>query len=349
MLDLFDLLSLFEDKSDWSQLMQILLGSLICVVGAICANLGLIIQKLPASRSQLLVKIGGWVAFVLGQLVVWGSMALIPASISAILTSVSVLSNAALAPLLLHESLTWEGAGLMLAIFVGSVMAVLAPKSESEDELVDISVSTVIKMCLQPSFLIILAVMAVTIVGVQRKFRHGPEPPLTASLCCATISVLLAKCCAMILSQSLHQSSSKIQSRLVNLPGLILALLFATVAFFSIFLLNRALQRGSALYVLPIYYAGSTLCAVIAAMIFFNEYRLIATPFRTIFFITGTLIVLISTHRLSALKSRDESPTESTPMLNRPHRATSITLLPIRNNNPDVITRQVSLLGGIVV
>lgn len=300
-------------------MITIIVGCLLSIAGAVLANLGLVMQKLATTResqrTRRLTSLLGWFSFLVGQCVVWASLSMIPASIGSLLSSFSILSNAILAPLLLHEKLTWRAGLMMILIILGSILAVVAPKLESSRQFDKVGVRTIVHWATQPLFVLFSLFLLIGILSMAWRYRHQKTPhvPLGASLFCATLSIIFAKCCAMLLADRMNDASLSKLEKFLHPALLILFGFFFSVAFGSIFFLNRALHRGSTLLVLPIYYAGSTVTSVIGSLLFFEEYLLIAQPARALLFLTGTLLVLVSSYQLAKVSADHES--ESRPLL----------------------------------
>jgi len=303
-------------SSQYNWLIAVLLASLASFV----SNLGLTLQKLQHQRNASSPSsvqrqyhcqklwITGLVLIILGSLADFTALSFGPQSLIAPLGSLTLVSNAIFAPLLLKEHLSPNDIIATSIIIVGSTIAVIFASHDDKiytmSELFDFYWR--VPFAIYASFIVLFVVCVLIFVRhVERLEEQDPKmrvryhifyrlsyPSISGAI--GAQSILFAKCSVELLVNTFHGSGllfAHYQSYFV------LAAMTTTI-FLQIHWLNEGLRRYPASYTVPVFTAFWIVLSVTSGLIFYKEYQGMTWGQLGLFFF-GVLVSIVGVYLLS--------------------------------------------------
>lgn len=96
-----------------------------------------------------------------------------------------------------------------------------------------------------------------------------PITPIVAGAILSSLSVLFGKCTVQLVKSSVYDSNE-----FVHPLSWFLTIIFLVCATAAVVFLNLGLHRGTALFVVPLYYVLNTVLAILGGLIYFEEFQL---------------------------------------------------------------------------
>mmetsp|Transcript_49698 Transcript_49698/g.118422 ORF Transcript_49698/g.118422 Transcript_49698/m.118422 type:complete len:404 (-) Transcript_49698:43-1254(-) len=255
-------------------------GVLTSCLGCFVATLGvqLRISALAVSSRKIatLRELTGWVLWAIGQGLGQVAIAIAPASVIACTTFCgSLLSNALLAPVILHEQLTWaHWVGLLFLALGGSSVTVASSHETVAYSVQDLSALAHREVFLAMMMICFLAGLPLVVNAWQ---LHSVGLWCFAYLfaLCGATDLLLTKCTLQILQLCWPPSHTAAATASERPPLLTLTLFAACMLVTHIASLGfwvASTSYGDALQNTPIFLGIGTLLQVVMCGTFFNEF-----------------------------------------------------------------------------
>eukprot|EP00397_Hematodinium_sp_SG-2012_P019879 GEMP01020452.1.p1 GENE.GEMP01020452.1~~GEMP01020452.1.p1 ORF type:complete len:454 (+),score=99.14 GEMP01020452.1:268-1629(+) len=285
-----------------------ILGVVLCVAGCVGANFGLLVQKLsivqhpphyPEWKQPKWVC--GFTIFIVAQAMSVVALSFAPQSMVGALSGLSLLSNSIFAPLLLNEIFTWVHLLSTAMLVLGSSLVVCF--SAKPAHRADFTMKEFWTLSERPVTVVLISSVTLFMLALYLRGKyaptryHGddessgsfprpsqlpsplsasskairaPADPFTFALSSAIVgalSVTLSKGAAMVIRMNVTNPKARLEISLLTL--VVAAILCAAL---SVYLTNKGLRYFDALYVLPMYYALSTMCQSGIGGVFYAEF-----------------------------------------------------------------------------
>lgn len=259
---------------------QAIIGAIISVCGNLMISISLNTQKFAHMKIQ---EQGGsknsytssklwWLGLLLtivGEVGNFVAYMFAPAALVAPLGTVTVISNAIIAPCFLKEKFRKrDGVGVLLALAGAALIIVFSPDSE-----VDMTSDQLGKALVQPAFLIYASVIILIGIAAYAYLRTHPKNkylvvPLGLSTVCGSFTVLSVKAVSMLLRQTFDGDNQFTHPFIYIAVVILVATAITQVKF-----LNEAMIHFDATAVVPTFFVMFTVGAILIGSIFYGDFN----------------------------------------------------------------------------
>lgn len=333
---------------------------LACLLGAMLSSLGMVLQKVAhmqtnGRRDAYYMNpkwFAGFAVYSMGDFILFLTLWYLPQAIVAVLGTWTLVANFGFAACLLQEKLD---AGDLIAtylILLGTSIAVYSYKSREAEY----SVPELVRLLTTRSVHIFVVVIVVLLVvdlvwlcadstprsilvrvsqyGVEYRKRSRSFSYIFAASIVNTLVMLLGKCIAVLASAAFGTSQSVYA--LLTAHGSAFMFIFlacGAVCILNVHLVNKALESGDALFIVPSYFVLGLIFKVTSGIVFFQDYT-VMTYTEMGLFIVGCFINISGVYVLAHYGIDDEE-SEKTLVSNN-----GTTVESLRLTDYDVIERE---------
>eukprot|EP00708_Paratrimastix_pyriformis_P002676 GAFH01001428.1.p1 GENE.GAFH01001428.1~~GAFH01001428.1.p1 ORF type:complete len:487 (-),score=99.70 GAFH01001428.1:178-1599(-) len=251
-------------------------GMIFAITGNLINSISFNVQKVSQEKAfkakKSFMKFPLWwlglSLMLLGEFGNFYAYAWAPASLVSPLGAVSVVANAILAFIFLHERpAKWEIVGVILTIVGGAVICVFSPNGEQQ-----VDAATLLEYMQEPLFIAYCAILVCALVAlfVLSCRPIAQRQVLIYVLICSDLSsftVMSSKGLSVFL-QLTFAGDSQLGSPLLWIFAVITIVTGVT----QVKYLNKALLYFRSSEVTPIYYVLYTLCAIVAGIVLYKEF-----------------------------------------------------------------------------
>lgn len=284
----------------------------------------------------------GMVMIIFGETGNFIAYGFAPASVVAPLGTVTLISNALLAPIMLQERFRRRDLlGIVLAV-CGAVVVVMSSKTEE----IQLSPQAIEAALRQPKFLIYLActsVVSCVMTGLSVNVGHKNSLiDLSLVAIYGGYTVLATKALSSLLGLTFYRMFEY---------GITYAmiLVLVTTAILQIKYLNKALQRFDSTEVIPIQWTLFTISAILGSSILYNDFNQM-TKGKAATFLTGCLLTFAGVYSIASDRNTHESLAATIAFRDEEERGS---LLERNTNLPNAVastsSRRASLISSLVV
>jgi multidrug transporter EmrE-like cation transporter len=262
---------------------ELLFGLLMTFIGLACTAIGLMLQKYALNyyayygeTSPVYMSkrwIFGMSIFCLGNLIFWAVLALVPQVVLACWQCWAMVVTIFVAPCLLGETVSLWKLLSVIIIVSGVVWVVCASPHEYEKyEAAEFweSISGGVFLTITGGAIVALVVLFGSLAFWTFSRTNRCLRYIFIAAVVNWYSVISARCSSGFLITTIYHAEDIITTRLEFwfLLGAMLLLAIANVHF-----LNRALEHGEAVFVVPIYEALAIIGQIMFGIVFFNEFE----------------------------------------------------------------------------
>lgn len=282
----------------------------------------------------------GMVMIILGEAGNFIAYGFAPASVVAPLGTVTLISNAILAPIMIHERFRKQDLlGIVLAV-CGAVVVVMSSKTEE----IQLSPQAIEEALKQPKFLLYLActlILSCVMSGLSVKVGHKYSLiDLSLVAIFGGYTVLATKALSSLLGLTFYRMFEY---------GITYAMIFVlvTTAILQIKYLNKALQRFDSTEVIPIQWTLFTISAIVGSSILYNDFNEM-TKSKAATFLIGCLLTFAGVYSITSNRNTQYPLTPTEVFRDEEERRP---LLEHNDNHLAVspASRRASLIGSLVV
>jgi len=258
---------------------QAIVGAIISVCGNLLISVSLNLQKYAHMRIQAQGDSKGsymknklwWLGLsltVIGEIGNFVAYMFAPAALVAPLGTVTVISNAIIAPCVLKEKFRYRDvAGVLLALIGATLIIIFSPDSEK-----DMTSTELAEALIQPAFLIYASIIILLGIAAFAYLRKHPDNkylvvPLLLSTVFGSFTVLSVKAVSMLLRQS-FAGDNQFTHPFVYIAVVVLVVTAITQVKF----LNEAMIHFDATAVVPTFFVMFTVGAILIGSIFYGDF-----------------------------------------------------------------------------
>lgn len=308
---------------------------ILCLTGAMLSSLGMVLQKNAHKEMERDVEsfdkkkkkiyyytnskwFVGFFVYSCGDFVLFLTLWYLPQAVVAVLGTWTLVANLFFASALLNEKIVSRDLIATALIFIGTTIAVCSYHSESSQY-----TSQQLWMFLQEKsfqgfvlFIIILLVtdlvwlilestprrilIRVSKTSSKQRARSRSISYIFAASIINTLVMLLGKCVASLASLAYHERHSAYLTITAN-GGVFLFIFLGCglVCVLNVHLVNKALESGDALVIVPAYFVLGLIFKVTSGIIFFQDYLTMSYS-NTASFVLGCIINVVGVYVISA-------------------------------------------------
>ncbi|CAK9032064.1 unnamed protein product [Durusdinium trenchii] len=302
-----------------------LLGLCLCIAANFLTALGITIQKSAHVQSKDAyyarpLWIFGVVSMIIGALLNMPALAFVPQTVVSILGSLTIVFNACLAKLLLHERLYLAQVMVMMLLIAGASLVVMEtpvpPQVLYVDHIFNSSqngrfLATAFTVMILLSFLLFLS-----------RFSLPLKLVFLATACgaCGCYATAFVKTIGEIIANTAGHQGGWLHDPHVYCLGIGALCIFLL----QILVMQTALGCSDAVVITPTFFAMGVLFTIFQAQLAFGELNRLKGSQHVMLFVFGVLLVLVSTWAL--LKLHEEKKEETLPLANGPETAGATTV-----------------------
>ena len=318
----------------WREMVPVL----ACLVGAMLSSLGMVVQKAahknmgPASSRPYFLQpkwIAGFALYCSGDFTLFMTLWYLPQAVVAVLGTWTLVANFGFAAVLLQEKIDTKSMVATVLIIVGTSTALSAYRAGSNQYTVSELQTFVNQSPFEMFVVLIIALLVgdlmwllldaqprsilikVAKYGVMQRNRSRSFSYTLAASIVNTLVMLLGKCVAALSNTAVYRRMSVL--RLITSGGGTFFFIFiacGVVCVLNVHLVNKALENGDALFVVPLYFVLGLCFKVVSGLLFFQDYLYMSNS-ELVTFVTGCIINVFGVYVLARRGIQDYEPSHN--------------------------------------
>ena len=292
---------------------------LLCLTGAMLSSLGMILQKIAHKDTQYPYYTNpkwysGFVVYSTGDFVLFLTLWYLPQAVVAVLGTWTLVANLFFAVFLLDEKIGRRDLLATVLIFSGTSIAVYSYRSDGSQYTASQLWSFLHEASFQGFVMFIIILLIADLVwlirestprrilvrisreSVRQRKRSRSISYIFAASIVNTLVMLLGKCVAALASVAWYEQQS-VYLMITSDSGVFLFIFVACglVCILNVHLVNKALESGDALVIVPAYFVLGLVFKVTSGIIFFQDY-LSMTYSNMVSFSLGCLVNVVGVY-----------------------------------------------------